>query len=255
MIILERVNKIYTKNGDRINESTDWVHYFYDPANGWNGSINLQNYSTVYWEHIRELSFNFNKEDDLKKRAYTVYSKEKSFTTVQEKNPFLVYDNEKFQGVTVHKTGGVKYYVSVDLYLNRHQNFLKNLTNAKYVKQDANTEFPNRYSIGAERNYYEKYIYEVLNHNTTAGIKMRKQDFMLLTRRPKLRDNYRYFKFEDRRIILYRYSTIKLKPDDFISPLEKEILKLMTPDYFNGLKELKKSNLFKAHIFCMIALL
>ena len=84
---------------------------------------------------------------------------------------------------------------------------------------------------------------------------MRKQDFMLLTRRPKLRDNYRYFKFEDRRIILYRYSTIKLKPDDFISPLEKEILKLMTPDYFNGLKELKKSNLFKAHIFCMIALL
>ena len=26
--ILERMNKVYTLNGDRINESTDWVHFF-----------------------------------------------------------------------------------------------------------------------------------------------------------------------------------------------------------------------------------
>ena len=106
---------------------------------------------------------------------------------------------------------------------------------------------------------------------------MAKEDFILPTRRPKLRDNYRYFKFEhekyywkdsagsdelkklifieDRRIALYRYNTIKLKPGDFISPLEKQILALMIPDYFNGLKDFKKSNLFEAHIFCIIALL
>ena len=183
MIILKRMNKIFTKNGHRINESTDWIHFFYDSANEWNGSQNLQNYSAVHWEHVRELSFNNYKEDGSKKRAYTVYSKEKSFTGVQEKDPFLVLDDEKFQDRTVHKTDGVKYYVSVDLYLNRHKNFFKNLTNATYVKQDANTKFPSRYPIGAERNYYEKYVYEVLNHNTTAGIKMAKEDFILPTRR------------------------------------------------------------------------
>ena len=31
--IFERMNKVYTKSGDRINESTDWIHYFYQPSN------------------------------------------------------------------------------------------------------------------------------------------------------------------------------------------------------------------------------
>ena len=38
MLILERMNKIDTKNGDRINQSTDWINYFYQPANKWKGS-------------------------------------------------------------------------------------------------------------------------------------------------------------------------------------------------------------------------
>ena len=29
------MNKIYIKNGDRINELTDWIHYFYQSANRW----------------------------------------------------------------------------------------------------------------------------------------------------------------------------------------------------------------------------
>ena len=33
MQILERMNKVYTKNDDRNNESTDWVYYFYQPSN------------------------------------------------------------------------------------------------------------------------------------------------------------------------------------------------------------------------------
>ena len=41
MLILERINKTYTKNGDRINESTDWIHYFYQSANKWKGSQDL----------------------------------------------------------------------------------------------------------------------------------------------------------------------------------------------------------------------
>ena len=41
MQILEKMNKVYTKNGDRINESTDWVHYFYQPSNNWKGPQDL----------------------------------------------------------------------------------------------------------------------------------------------------------------------------------------------------------------------
>ena len=41
MHTLERMNKVYTKKGDRINESTDWVHYFYQPSNNWKGSKDL----------------------------------------------------------------------------------------------------------------------------------------------------------------------------------------------------------------------
>ena len=83
-------------------------------------------------------------------------------------------------GITILKA--VKYCVSVDLYLNRKNNFLKNLTNATFVRREAETEFPNRYPIGIICNFYERYIYEVLNHNMTTGVKMTKEDFILPTK-------------------------------------------------------------------------
>ena len=98
-----RMNQVYTKNSDRINESTDWVHYFYQPYNNWKGSQDLQNFSTSYWEDIRQLSYKYHNEDDYKKRAYTIYSDEKNFSGAKEKDPFLVYDDEKKQGLEVHK--------------------------------------------------------------------------------------------------------------------------------------------------------
>ena len=180
MLILERMNKIFTKNGDRINESRDWIHFSDKPTNGWNGSQNLGNYSGVYWSHVKNLSLEDTtvvKEEAYKKRVYTVYSKEKDFTGVEEKDPFLVHDDEKCQGITVHKTAGANYYISEDLYLNRDKNFLKNLANAKYVKRDADTEFPNHFPIGIQCNFYEKYVYEILNHNTTAGIQPKRRRF------------------------------------------------------------------------------
>ena len=73
MQILERMNQVYTKNSDRINESTDWVHYFYQPSNNWKGSQDLQNFHTSYWEDMRQLSYKYHYEDDYKKRAYTIY--------------------------------------------------------------------------------------------------------------------------------------------------------------------------------------
>ena len=105
MLILERMNKIYTKNSDRINESTDWIHYFYDPANGWSGGQNLQNCPTVYWTHVKNLSLKYKNEDDFKKRAFTVYSKEKNFSGVEEKDPFLVEDDENLQGIRYNQMG------------------------------------------------------------------------------------------------------------------------------------------------------
>ena len=48
MQILERMNKVYTKNGDRINESTDWVHYFYQPSNNLKTKQDLRNYPGSY---------------------------------------------------------------------------------------------------------------------------------------------------------------------------------------------------------------
>ena len=104
--------------------------------------------------------------------------------------------------------------------------------------------FQNKYPKDiVKRGYFKKYVYEVLNHNTTAGIQTTKDDFILTTNRPNLHDNYRYFDFqnekyywdnstwseqlknkifsEGRRIVIYRFNTIKLKPDNFISPAEK----------------------------------
>ena len=42
-------------------------------------------------------------------------------------------------------------------------------------------------------------------------------------------------------ILLYSFNTIKLKPDDFIYPEEKEILALMTLTFFKGMKEIKNN--------------
>ena len=47
MQILERMNMVYNKNGDRVNESTDWVHYFYQPSNNLKTKQDLQNYPLV----------------------------------------------------------------------------------------------------------------------------------------------------------------------------------------------------------------
>ena len=179
---------------------------------------------------------------------------------------------KKKQGLTFHKTGNVKYYVSVDIYLNRENNVLKYLANATYVKHEADTVFPYKYPKDRlKRGYFEKYVYEVLNHNVTARIQMTKGDFILTTFRPNLRDNYRYFDFqneknywdnstwseqlknnffaEGRRIVLYKFSTVNLKPDDFISPAKKEILALMTSNFFKGMKEIKNNQAIQSSFF------
>ena len=118
---------------------------------------------------------------------------------------------------------------------------------------------------------FEKYIYEVLNHNTTTGIQTTKDDFILITYRPNLLGDYRYFDFqnekhywensiwsgqlknkiftEGRRIVLYRTNTIKPKPDDFVSDAEKEILKLMTPLYSRALDEARNSHSIQSSFF------
>ena len=84
MQILERMNKVYTKNGDRINESTDWVHYFYQPSNNLKTKQDLRNYPASYWEDIRQLWYKYYNEDDHKKE-HTVYIQEKKILVVQKK--------------------------------------------------------------------------------------------------------------------------------------------------------------------------
>ena len=203
---------------------------------------------------------------------YTIYSKEKEFTGVQRKDPFLVDDDEKLQGITVHKTNDVEYYVSEDNYLNRDKNFLKNLPSATYVRRDADTKFPNHYPICMMRSFYGKYVYEVLNHNTTTGITLTKDDFILPTTKTKPSTNtYSHFQFENekyywkystwsdqlkkliftegRRIVLYKYNTAKIKPDDFTSPLEKEIVALMTQIFFKALQDIKDNVSIQSSFF------
>ena len=200
----------------------------------------------------------------IKKKAYSIYSEEKKFSAAKEKDLFLVYDDEKKEGLTAHKTNNVKYYVSVDIYLNRENNFLKYLANVTYVKHEADTVFPNKYPKDRlKRGYFEKYVYKVLNHNVTAGIQTTKDNFILTTFRPNLRGSYRYFDFqnekyywdnstwseqlknkmfsEGRRIVFYKFNTIKLKPDDFISPAEKIFLALMTATFSKDMKEIKNN--------------
>ena len=42
---------------------------------------------------------------------------------------------------------------------------------------------------------------------------------------------------------------MKLKPDDFISPAEKEILALMTHTFFKGMKEIKNNQVIQNSFF------
>ena len=177
----------------------------------------------------------------------------------------------------VHKTDNVKYYVSVDIYLNRENNFLRYLANATYVKHEADTVFPNKYPKDRlKRSYFEKYVSEVLNHNVTARIETTKDDFILTTFRPNLQGNYRHSDFqnekycwdnstwseqlknkifsEGRRVVVYKFNTIKFKPGDFISPAEKEILELMTPNFFKGTKEIKNNQDIQSSFFYTIVL-
>ena len=101
------------------------------------------------------------------KKEHSIYSEEKNFSDAKEKDPFLVYDDVKKQGLTVYKTDNVKYYVSVDIYLSRENNFLKYIVNATYVKHEADTVFPNKYPRDRlKRGYLEKYVYEVLRQKT-----------------------------------------------------------------------------------------
>ena len=143
------------------------------------------------------------------------------------------------------------------------------------MRRDADTEFPNHYPIGMMHSFYGKYVYEVLNYNRTTTLS--KDDFILPTTRTKPSTNtYSHFQFEiekyywkdstwsdqlkklifteGRRIVLYRYNTIKLKPNEFISPPEKEILALMIPIFFKGLKDVKDNDSIQGSFFYMIAL-
>ena len=79
------MSKIYTKNGDRISKSTDWVTYYYSNVVSDNTFINLTNYSVSYWEDVRQVSPKNHNEEGFKKRSYTIYSDEKSFDSTQEK--------------------------------------------------------------------------------------------------------------------------------------------------------------------------
>ena len=88
MQILERMNKVYTKNGDRINESTGWVHYFHQPSNNLKTKQDLRNYPASYWEDIRQHSYKYYNTNDYKKRAYSIYSEEKNLAMQKKKIHF-----------------------------------------------------------------------------------------------------------------------------------------------------------------------
>ena len=40
-------------------ESTDWLHYFYQPSNNLKTKQDLRNYPASYWEDIRQLSYKY----------------------------------------------------------------------------------------------------------------------------------------------------------------------------------------------------
>ena len=172
--ILERMNKIYTKNGNRYNESTDWLHYYYVYSLSSHPRTDLKFYNVDFWETMRPLSLKNYVEADFKKGAYAVYSRETKFGVIEEKDPFLVFDDEEKQHLLTHKTDRVKYYVSVDHFLNRNNKVSKYLPNATYEIRDAQKEFPNTNPDRIEKN-----VYEELNHTTTAGVISTLEDFIL----------------------------------------------------------------------------
>ena len=79
MQILERMNKVYNKNGDRADESTDWVHYFYQPSNNLKTKQDLQKYPASYWEDIRQLSYKYYNEDGYRKKSIQYIFRRKKF--------------------------------------------------------------------------------------------------------------------------------------------------------------------------------
>ena len=81
-----------------------------------------------------------------------MHSRETKFGVVEEKDPFLVFDD-------------VKKLEKKFLYLHKEKFFLKYLPNATYEIRDAQKEFPNTNPDRIEKN-----VYEVLNHNATAGV-------------------------------------------------------------------------------------
>ena len=89
------MNKIYTKNGNRYNESTDWLHQYYVNSLFNHPLTDLKRYNADFWETIKQLSLKNYAEADFKKRAYMVYSRETQFGVAEEKDPFLVSDDEK----------------------------------------------------------------------------------------------------------------------------------------------------------------
>ena len=97
------------------------------------------------------------------------------FDDEDEKIPFLVYDDINKQPLTIKKTKGTRYFVSVEHYLNRDKKILSHLPNATYVIRDVNNELG---LITQAPN-----VYEVLNHNTTMAVYSTKHDFNLPEKR------------------------------------------------------------------------
>ena len=75
-------------------------------------------------------------------------------------NPYLI----------IKKTIGARYFVSERHYLNRNKKFLSNLTKATYIKRNV------KRVLGLTTD--QIYIYEVKNHNTTAVVFPKIEDFI-----------------------------------------------------------------------------
>ena len=167
--------------------------------------------------------------------------------------------------MTIKKTAGVTYFVSVEHYLNRDKNFLKHLPTATHVKRNTN-DLLAVYS-------QELNVYGVLNHNTTTGVYSTKYDFILLEKRSP--GNLGKFEFdiekyfwknstfsnsikkiilpeEGRRTELSKIE-IYVSPNDFLSDTEKEIKKLMTPSYNSAVKFIQNfKTSYQSSFFYMI---
>ena len=63
--VLERMNKIYTKNGNRYNESTDWLHHCYVYSLCSYPKTDLRKYDADFWKTVRKLSLKKHIEADF----------------------------------------------------------------------------------------------------------------------------------------------------------------------------------------------